>query len=103
MPVASGVVSDGAPLAVSFLVGGGCDPLTEYGELLIDGAAVARATGACDERMHNRSFDLSAYEGRSATLRVVDASKSRWGHVNVDHFRFSWPARGFGVEVRAAR
>mmetsp|Transcript_31945 Transcript_31945/g.108459 ORF Transcript_31945/g.108459 Transcript_31945/m.108459 type:complete len:1614 (+) Transcript_31945:44-4885(+) len=101
VPVASGVVSDGAPLAVSFLVGGGCDPLTEYVELLIDGAAVARATGACDERMHNRSFDLSAYEGRSATLRVVDASKSRWGHVNVDHFRFSWPARGFGVGALA--
>lgn len=36
---------------ISFMIGGGCDPLTEYVELLVDGYSVARATGKCVEAM----------------------------------------------------
>ena len=36
---------------ISFLIGGGCDPLTEYVELLVDGYLVARSTGKCAETM----------------------------------------------------
>lgn len=83
-------------LRVSFLVGGGCDALTEYVELVVDGVPVDRATGSCRERLKNASFDLNPYQGRSAVLRVVDASRSRWGHVHFDHVSWSWPLRGFG-------
>lgn len=33
---------------------------------------------------------LTTFRGRSAQLRIVDASSSRWAHINVDDFRFSW-------------
>ena len=36
---------------ISFLIGGGCDHLTEYVELLVDGFVTMRATGRCNERM----------------------------------------------------
>jgi len=80
--------------AITFLVGGGCDHLTEYVELLVDGFAVARATGKCRETMEPHTWDVALYYGRAAQIRIVDASSTRWAHINVDHFRFSWDTRG---------
>lgn len=101
IPYAHTTIHSNDLLTVSFLVGGGCDARTEYVELLIDGVPVDRATGTCHERLRNASFDLTPFQGRTAVLRVVDASKSRWGHVNVDHVRWNWPSRGFGAGRRA--
>ena len=100
IPYAQSTINQYDTLTVSFLIGGGCDPRTEYVELLIDGVPVDRATGSCHERLRNASFDLTPFQGRTAVLRVVDASKSRWGHVNVDHVKWNWPARGFGAGRR---
>jgi hypothetical protein len=79
---------------ISFLVGGGCDMYTEYVELLVDGLPVKRATGACRERMDAHAWNVSVFTGRAAQLRVVDASSSNWGHINVDHFTFDWDVHG---------
>lgn len=81
---------------LSFLVGGGCNPLAVYVELLVDGVAVSRETGRCDERMYNATWDVSDFAGRAAIIRIVDASQSNWGHINVDQFTFSWLNRGHG-------
>ncbi|RLN64304.1 hypothetical protein BBP00_00003556 [Phytophthora kernoviae] len=52
-----------------------------------------RATGRCDETMQEVTWDLSAFQNRSAQIRVVDASSSVvWGHINFDDVRFSWGA-----------
>ncbi|RLN50476.1 hypothetical protein BBJ28_00022621, partial [Nothophytophthora sp. Chile5] len=52
-----------------------------------------RATGRCEESMHEVSWDVSVFQNRSAQLRVVDASSSvLWGHINFDDVRFSWGA-----------
>ncbi|KAF4323062.1 hypothetical protein JM18_002877 [Phytophthora kernoviae] len=52
-----------------------------------------RATGRCDEAMQEVTWDLSAFQNRSAQIRVVDASSSVvWGHINFDDVRFSWGA-----------
>lgn len=83
----------GESLYVSFLVGGGCDPLAVYIEVLIDGVSVDRETGRCNERMYNATFDLSAFAGRAAVFRIVDNSRANWGRINIDHFSFSWYAR----------
>lgn len=52
-----------------------------------------RATGRCRETMEEITWDLSAYENRTAQIRVVDASSNPvWGHINFDDVRFSWGA-----------
>jgi len=79
---------------ISFLIGGGCDIYTIYVELLVDGFGVARQTGKCAERMHTASFNVSNFQNRAGQLRIVDASSSSWGHINVDHFEFDWDVHG---------
>ncbi|KAG6622646.1 uncharacterized protein IUM83_05343 [Phytophthora cinnamomi] len=52
-----------------------------------------RATGRCQESMQKVTWDLSAFQNRSAQIRVVDASSNVvWGHINFDDVRFSWGA-----------
>lgn len=75
---------------MSFLVGGGCNPSTLYVELRIDGTSVHRATGDCSDSMRRETWHISDYVGKSAQVRVVDASNAKWGHINVDDFQFSW-------------
>ncbi|KAG6962697.1 hypothetical protein JG688_00008480 [Phytophthora aleatoria] len=52
-----------------------------------------RATGRCRETMQEVTWGLSAFENRTAQIRVVDASSNLvWGHINFDDVRFSWGA-----------
>jgi len=88
---------------ITFKVGGGCNvggdywnPLTEhigggvYVELLVEGLSVVKTTGRCKETMHFESWSVASYQGRTAQIRIVDASSSNWGHINVDDIRFDW-------------
>ena len=79
---------------ISFLIGGGCDPKTIYVELVVDGFSVARETGMCSEHMRRASFEVGLHKLRSAYIRVVDAEKGPWGHINVDDFQFDWDVKG---------
>ncbi|XP_032236630.1 putative glycosyl hydrolase ecdE isoform X2 [Nematostella vectensis] len=83
---------------LSFMIGGGCDVNYERAELLIDGAVVHKSTGIkkadgyCQsETMGKASWDVSAYLGRTAHVRLVDASSGNWGHINFDHVTDSCP------------
>jgi len=76
--------------SMSLLIGGGCNYLSEYVELLVDGFATMRATGQCKESMDLVHWDISVYKGRAAQIRIVDKSSSHWGHINVDRIQFSW-------------
>ena len=87
---------------ISFLIGGGCDHLTEYVELLVDSFATMRTTGECSELMRRVEWDVSIHSGRSAQIRIVDASKELWGHINVDDFKFSWDMENGGTLSQAA-
>jgi len=73
---------------ISFLIGGGCDLNTERVELLIDGQVVFQATGKCTETMERMRWNASQFMGRSAQIRLVDASGGGWGHINFDDVRF---------------
>lgn len=84
-----------AGTTISLLVGGGCDQRLEYVELLVDGAPSVRATGGCKETMQRVHWDVSYHIGRTAQIRVVDASSARWGHINIDDIRFSWDMQGY--------
>jgi len=88
--------------SINFLIGGGCDMFTIYVSLLVDGMEVGRVTGQCTEYMERKSFDVTVYYGRSAQLRIVDASSSSWGHINVDDFKFDWDNKGSVVNGTSA-
>jgi hypothetical protein len=72
---------------ISFLIGGGCDIKTERVELLIDGEVVLQATGKCTETMERLSWDVFQYIGRTAQVRIIDASSGGWGHINFDDLK----------------
>lgn len=75
---------------ISFLIGGGCNHLTVYVELLIDGIPALRATGKCHERMERVHFDVTDFLLRSGQIRIVDKGSYKWEHINVDSIQFSW-------------
>lgn len=56
-------------------------------------------TGNCDDTMHLHSWNVTAFQGRSGRIRVVDASSDVWGHINVDELSFDWDVYGGHVDV----
>jgi sucrose-6-phosphate hydrolase SacC (GH32 family) len=79
-----------ASSVMSFLVGGGYDPLNLYVGLVrtSDGKLLFRQTGTNDEALIRIIWDTSAYAGQDVYLVVVDTSTSTsWGHINVDDIR----------------
>jgi len=85
---------------ITFLIGGGCDPMVVYVELLIDGLSVAKRTGLCSEMMHSVRFDVSSFYDRAAQIKIVDNSTANWGHINVDNFDFNWDVKGATIPDR---
>jgi len=47
---------------VKFRIGGGCNHLTVYVELLVDGVPSMRETGSCRERMEDKTFAVSLFK-----------------------------------------
>ncbi|MGH3424412.1 MAG: GH116 family glycosyl-hydrolase, partial [Nocardioidaceae bacterium] len=71
------------------LVGGGSAVGETCVQVLVDGSVVGTVTGDDTEPLARRSIDLSRYEGKRATIRIVDAATDGWGHVNVDTLTLS--------------
>ncbi len=79
---------------IHFLIGGGPHAGRTCLNLTIDGKVVHSATGQGDNRMSAKSFDVREFQGKSATLTVVDAESGAWGNIGVDHIVFSDKAAG---------
>jgi len=45
------------------------------------------ATGECKETMTTKTWDVAAYKGERAKVRLVDYSSDPWGHINFDDLR----------------
>jgi putative membrane-bound dehydrogenase-like protein len=77
----------------SFLVGGGASEDTRVEIVACDeaGRPVERVlystSGADFESMQRVIADLSAAQGGLAAVRLVDAAKGHWGHINFDDLR----------------
>jgi hypothetical protein len=52
--------------------------------------------------MSRVKFDTSLYTQRAGQIRIVDASSSSWGHINVDDFAFDWDVAGAVVNYTAS-
>jgi fructan beta-fructosidase len=75
---------------LNFLIGGGGWIGETCLDLIVDGRAVRSAIGpnresGGSERLRWNAWDVTEFQGKEATLRVVDRRKGGWGHVNVDH------------------
>lgn len=70
-------------------VGGGNKPGTACVNLVADGETVASFTGRDTEVLSVQSLDVSAHQGKSAVIEIVDTATGDWGHVNCDRIWFT--------------
>ncbi|TDD66270.1 twin-arginine translocation signal domain-containing protein [Jiangella aurantiaca] len=70
-------------------VGGGDHAGATCLNVLVDGAVVASADGANEELLRTYWLDVSAHQGRAATIEILDTATGGWGHVNVDRILFT--------------
>lgn len=61
--------------------------------LLVNGQVVKSETGANAETMEWRSWNVAAYQGKTAQIQVVDKNTGGWGHILVDQIVFSATAK----------
>lgn len=66
--------------------------------LIVDGEVVRSSTGANSEGLDWRSWDVSEFVGREASIRIVDNNRSGWGHLLVDQVMFSDAAAAPRIE-----
>ena len=71
------------------LVGGGAFAGQTCVELAIEGESVASVTGRQDETLRWTSWDVSKWNGKTATVRIVDRVSIAWGHVLADQIMLS--------------
>ena len=75
---------------INFLIGGGKYPGETCMNLLIDGKVVRTATGPNDkpggsEQLDWANWNVEEFEGKTATIQMVDKRTEGWGHLCVDH------------------
>ncbi|GGJ43493.1 glycoside hydrolase family 32 protein [Deinococcus roseus] len=74
---------------ISFLIGGGNHPGETAFNLIVDGKVVRSATGQNEELLRWNAFDVTALQGKTARLQIVDTHTGQWGHINIDQIVFS--------------
>jgi len=74
--------------SISFLIGGGNRLDAVYVALVVGGREVLKATGHNHESMNRVTWDVSEFQGREASIVIVDHSNRGWGHINADDFRY---------------
>jgi hypothetical protein len=79
---------------ITFLIGGGNHPFGDpegacVVALVIDNTVVLWATGRDTETMERAAWDVSAYRGEIARIRIIDDHTGHWGHINCDDFQMT--------------
>ena len=49
--------------------------------------AVRNETGYCNESMTRKTWDVAAFIGQRACVRLIDVSLGSWGHINFDDLK----------------
>jgi hypothetical protein len=74
-----------------FLIGGGPHEGLTCFNLIVDGKTLRTATGCGRKNDQQKeimlwdSWDLKEFQGKTATLQIVDNHTGGWGHIQVDH------------------
>jgi len=74
---------------IAFLIGGGAHAGRTCVNLLVDGRVVRSATGQDNERLEWQDWEVSALEGQTASIEIVDQASEGWGHINLDQIVFT--------------
>ncbi|GGJ43469.1 glycoside hydrolase family 32 protein [Deinococcus roseus] len=74
---------------ITFLIGGGNHPGETAFNLIIDGKVVRSATGQDSEALRSKFFDVAEFKGKKARLQIVDSHTGGWGHILIDHIKFT--------------
>ncbi len=74
---------------IAFLVGGGNHKGATCMNLEVGGKVVRTITGRSNERLEPRAWDVREFIGKAARLVIVDKHSGPWGHINIDHIRFT--------------
>lgn len=70
---------------INFMIGGGIYKEL-FIELLVDGESVAESRSVTNSGiLNNLSWDVKAYKGKPAVIRIVDNATGGWGHILVDN------------------
>lgn len=71
---------------LKFLVGGGNQADRTSVNLMVDGKIVQTAVGNMSETLNEAVWDLKAYQGKKACIKVIDLDVHPWGHILADQF-----------------
>lgn len=71
---------------LKFLVGGGNQADRTSVNLVVDGKIVQTAVGNMSEILNEAVWDLKAYQGKKAFIKVIDLDVYPWGHILADQF-----------------
>jgi putative membrane-bound dehydrogenase-like protein len=74
----------------SFLIGAAADANTERVEIVEEatGKIIQSSSASQQENMNRVAVNLESVAGKRIFIRIVDQSKTGWGHVNFDDFVF---------------
>lgn len=73
---------------ISFRLGGGKHPGQTCVNLLIDGAPVRTTTGRDSNVMDLHNWDVREFQGKKASIQLVDAWTGGWGQISLDDIVF---------------
>ena len=74
--------------AINFKIGGGNHRGRTYIALVIDGKHIREAEGNNTVELLWKGWDVSAYKGQEAQLKIVDKHTGEWGYIMVDEITF---------------
>lgn len=70
---------------INFMVGGGTHEEL-FIELVVEGESVAKSRSVTSSGvLNNLSWDVRAFKGKPAVIRIVDNAQGGWGHILVDN------------------
>jgi fructan beta-fructosidase len=83
---------------INFLIGAGNHPGLTCINLVVDGAVVRTETGANNEILKWKGWNVADLKGKTAKIQIVDSYTASWGHINIDQITFSDILYNFGYE-----
>lgn len=74
---------------IAFKIGGGDHKNEACIELWVDLEMVRSTPGNNDETLEWNSWNVKDLKGKQARIRILDAKKGGWGHINIDQITFT--------------
>lgn len=74
---------------LKFLIGGGNQSDRTSVNLIINGKIILTAVGNQSETLNETVWDLKPFQGKTASIKIIDLDTHPWGHILADQFVFT--------------